>query len=304
MCALLEAASKAPALLAATGNATVITSMLSFYRTWVNRLRDQLRVIPDAKITLYNQYARRLEELRQMEDAEILQNADVVAVTTTGAAKYRNLIYKLKTKIVVIEEAAEVLEAHIITSMPKSTQHLILIGDHQQLRPSPTVYELAKKYNLETSLFERLIKVGIPHVTLNIQHRMRPEIADLIRPRIYENLQDHKSVLNRDQISGIQKSMFFITHDVHEENLKDGKSKQNQHEVDFLVALCDYLLKQGYKPEQITILTMYSGQLFAIHKKMKEQLRQGVRATAVDNFQGEENDIILLSLVRSNDQVS
>ena len=57
----------------------------------------------------------------------------------------------------IVEEAAEVLEAHIVTSMPETTQHLILIGDHQQLKPSPTVYELAIKYNLDMSLFERMV---------------------------------------------------------------------------------------------------------------------------------------------------
>ena len=58
----------------------------------------------------------------------------------------------------IVEEAAEVLEAHIVTSMPETTQHLILIGDHQQLKPSPTVYDLAKKYNLDLSLFERMVR--------------------------------------------------------------------------------------------------------------------------------------------------
>lgn len=57
----------------------------------------------------------------------------------------------------IIEEAAEVLEAHIVTSMPLSTEHLILIGDHQQLKPSPTVYKLAIEHKLDVSMFERLV---------------------------------------------------------------------------------------------------------------------------------------------------
>jgi len=60
----------------------------------------------------------------------------------------------------IVEEAAEVLEAHIVTSMPETTQHLILIGDHQQLKPSPTVYDLAVKYQLDMSLFERLVSLN------------------------------------------------------------------------------------------------------------------------------------------------
>ena len=58
----------------------------------------------------------------------------------------------------IVEEAAEVLEAHIVTSLPRNTEHLILIGDHQQLKPSPTVYELATKFNLDVSMFERMVR--------------------------------------------------------------------------------------------------------------------------------------------------
>ena len=66
-------------------------------------------------------------------------------MTTTGAAKHRTVLEQIQPKIVVVEEAAEVLEAHIITAVTQGTQHLILIGDHKQLKPNPTVYRLATK---------------------------------------------------------------------------------------------------------------------------------------------------------------
>lgn len=69
-----------------------------------------------------------------------------------------------------------------------------------------------------------------------------------------------------------------------------------------MVALCRYLLKQDYKPEQITILTTYSGQLLCLRNLMPASQFAGVRVHVVDKYQGEENDIILLSLVRSNSQ--
>ena len=55
---------------------------------------------------------------------------------------------------------SQVLEAHIITTLSRGCEHLILIGDHKQLRPSPTVYKLAKDFNLDVSLFERMIANG------------------------------------------------------------------------------------------------------------------------------------------------
>lgn len=75
----------------------------------------------------------------------------------------------LESKIVIVEEAAAIFEAHIVTALSTGCEHLILIGDHVQLRPNPSVYHLAVKYKLDVSLFERLIKNGFPNVRLNIQ---------------------------------------------------------------------------------------------------------------------------------------
>lgn len=68
----------------------------------------------------------------------------------------------------------------------------------------------------------------------------------------------------------------------------------------FVVALCRYLLLQEYKPEQITILTTYTGQLYCLRNLMPAKEFSGVKVHVVDKYQGEENDIVLLSLVRSN----
>jgi superfamily I DNA and/or RNA helicase len=69
------------------------------------------------------------------------------------------------------------------------------------------------------------------------------------------------------------------------------------------LALARHLLMQGLEPKQITILTTYSGQLLHFKKLRKSHaILQDVRISIVDNFQGEEADIIILSLVRSNDE--
>lgn len=66
----------------------------------------------------------------------------------------------------VVEEAAEVLESHQIAILNENIQHLILIGDHQQLRPKVECFDLEKEYKVNVSLFERLINNQIPYVTL------------------------------------------------------------------------------------------------------------------------------------------
>lgn len=113
-------------------------------------------------------------------------------MTTTGAAKFNKVIQKVRSPIVVVEEAAEVLESHIITALSSATKHLILIGDHEQLRPKTgisssclchqwlAVYELTKHFHMDVSLFERMVKNGVEHSTLLRQRRMRPEISKIM----------------------------------------------------------------------------------------------------------------------------
>ena len=274
------------------------------YLFWLRLFQETCRDQISRKSQDYESICKRFTEVRDYEELHVLREAVVIGMTTTGAAKYRALLEVIKPTIVVVEEAAEVLEAHIITSLTKGTQHLILIGDHKQLRPNPTVYSLAKEYNLDVSLFERMVNSGMHCHQLSTQRRMRPEIARLMR-FIYDDLQDHDSVYKYDKVRGVSKNMFFIDHrcleDESEVNDKI-KSHSNQHEAEYIAALCEYFLLQGYAPNQITVLTMYSGQVLALKRTMPKAKFEGVRVTAVDNFQGEENDIILLSLVRCNNQ--
>ena len=83
------------------------------------------------------------------------------------------------------------------------THSLCFTGDHKQLKPNPTVFELAREYHLDLSLFERMVNNKLPVKTLNIQHRMRPEVSKFIRTNIYDRLDDHTSVLGREHIRGM-----------------------------------------------------------------------------------------------------
>ncbi|XP_021964846.2 NFX1-type zinc finger-containing protein 1-like [Folsomia candida] len=245
---------------------------------------------------------RRSAQIRKYGDSQILKHCKVVGMTTTGAGKHYDILQNLNSKIVIVEEAAEVQESHIATCLTKSCQHLILIGDHHQLKPSTTVYELSKKYNLDVSLFERMINNKLQSYKLKEQHRMRPEIADLVRGTIYPELTDATSVLSYPDILGMTQNMFFISHKELENCEADSMSKSNEFEADYLFGLCRYLIHQGYSPSQITVLATYTGQMFLLKGKFRGMdATSGVRITCVDNFQGEENDIILLSLVRSNE---
>ena len=274
------------------------------YKFWLHEyLNEQKRLlyIPAAH---YNFTCKDYSALKEEIDSYVARGSDIIAMTTTGAAKHHHILKNIHPKIVVIEEAAEVFESHIVTCLSPSVQQLVLIGDHKQLRPKPTHYELEKRYNLGMSMFERLVTNDIPYVNLTVQHRMRPEVASLICPAIYQNLQNGKIAVENGQhnIAGVGHSLFFLDH-AHPEKQQDPNesfSHVNTHEAKFMVSFCRYLLRQGYRNDQITLLTMYRGQLMEMKKRMSRSEFEGVRVAAVDDFQGEENDIILLSLVRSN----
>ena len=139
---------------------------------------------------------------------------------------------------------------------------------------------------------------------LGVQHRMRPEVARLIVPAIYPTLENHPSVLEYPSVHGMASNVFFLAHTEMEVADNEGKSHLNPYEAEVALALARHLLMQGYSPEQITILTTYSGQLLHLRKlrRLQKSLVQSVSISVVDNFQGEENDIIILSLVRSNEE--
>ncbi|XP_023016144.2 NFX1-type zinc finger-containing protein 1 isoform X1 [Leptinotarsa decemlineata] len=268
-----------------------------FLMQYLNHLMEEQKKV----YQLYQEKYKIYTEQRDMEDLKIMKENLVVGLTTTSAARLRPVLEALKSPIVIVEEAAEVLEAHIMSALTVHCTQLILIGDHQQLRPTTADYTIETKYQMGVSLFERMIQNNIECHTLNIQHRMRPEICNLIRPSIYSELKDHSSVLGRPKILGVDKVLYFINHKKEEQSCGDS-TKKNLHEVTFLINLAKYLILNGYSPQNITILATYLGQMFEMQRERKKHslILRDVRISVLDNYQGEESDIILLSLVRNN----
>ncbi|EJF65241.1 P-loop containing nucleoside triphosphate hydrolase protein [Dichomitus squalens LYAD-421 SS1] len=275
---------------------------------------------------------------------QLLRNVDIIGCTTTGAAKLTALLKGIGPKVLLVEEAGQVLEAHVLGSLVPSVQHMILIGDPLQLRPTLNNYTLSMDhhhgklvYKLDMSLMERLSSSGLPMSQINVQRRMRPEIADLVRMTLYPKLEDHELVKNYPHVQGMAKDVFFFTHD-HKENggEDDFVSKYNQFEVDMIKDLVLYLLRQGpYSAEgDIVVLCAYLGQLSRLRDALSnevavvlderdqaelddrnaeaEDVSQSTSAfervkvshrvllRTIDNFQGEEAKIVILSLVRNS----
>jgi len=102
----------------------------------------------------------------------------------------------VKPSIMIVEEAAEVLEAQLVAAIPSSVEHLIMIGDHKQLRPQVHHQKLRKKHYMDLSMFERLVNCGLPFQQLRHQSRMREEFADLLNKlSLYNDLRTNQKVL-------------------------------------------------------------------------------------------------------------
>jgi len=165
---------------------------------------------------------RRIDELQKsisglldLASTHIIKQKRIIACTTNGASKYAEAIQSASPNIVIVEEAGEILEAHILTCMGPNTQQLILIGDHKQLKPKcehTLSVQGGRGYDLNCSLFERLVLKGFPHVTLRQQFRMRPAISASIRHLTYPDLEDAPSTLTRLNLRGFSDNVIWMDH--------------------------------------------------------------------------------------------
>ncbi|KAG5647446.1 hypothetical protein DXG03_009376 [Asterophora parasitica] len=251
--------------------------------TWTNSIyQEQVDAIHNTAAA-YNRCQDDLSQHWAEKDTEILRTKRIIGCTTTAAAKYSNNIQAASPDIVLVEEAGEILESHVLTAMGPKTSQVILIGDHKQLRPKVNKYELTVEkedgYDLNRSLFERLILRGYPHAKLSEQHRMRPEISALIRSLTYPELVDAPKTHNRPDLRGAQNNIIFVNHDHPEDNAthladrRDGgstSSKQNTYEVEMVLKILRYLAQQGYGTDSMVILTPYLGQLQKLQQALKK----------------------------------
>ena len=242
---------------------------------------------------------RRFTSLFNQADAQVFNQVDIVGITTTGLANNADLVRSLRAKVLICEEAGEVLESHILTTFLPSVQHAILIGDYLQLRPKISTQRLSAehdsdgpKYNLDESLFERLANLSPPSDHLSIgegedadtpvrfpvaqldhQRRMHPSIASLVRRTLYPNLSDHSRTHTYDEIPGFKRRLFWLDHRIMEDpnDPEDPmRSKTNTGEAEMVVSVVKHLCKQEhYKPGQIAILTPYVGQLRLLRDQLE-----------------------------------
>ncbi|CAC5419181.1 unnamed protein product [Mytilus coruscus] len=105
----------------------------------------------------YKRAQEHFEEIQQIADIKILKKAKLAACTTTRAARDIEILKRVSPSIMLIEEAAEIPEHHVVACLTSSCQQLIIIGDHQQLRPSYNDYKTALQHKINISLLKDLL---------------------------------------------------------------------------------------------------------------------------------------------------
>ncbi|KAK2770210.1 dead box helicase [Colletotrichum kahawae] len=260
-----------------------------------------------------NDITRELKVVRWQEDIETIQEsgARIIGCTTTGLTKYRGLIAAMQPRVMMIEEAAETREANITAALFPTLQQIILVGDHMQLAPHADVLELSKPpFNLNVSLFQRLVERGIEYSSLQIQRRMVPEIRRLLSGW-YPLLVDHDCTRAHDAVPGMGSQRLLWFDHQQPESANRYASKFNTFEAGMVVGLYNHLVFNGTRPSDITVLTFYSGQKTYIENVLRRKCQsRGRQSTAgyeqagpevqtVDGYQGKENEVILISVTRS-----
>ena len=271
----------------------------------------------------YKQILGAIKELDDEHKVSILQEKKIVGMTITGASIHRNLLQTLRPEIIIIEEAAEVLEPQLIAVLGDWVKHMILIGDHKQLRPRVDSYLLARDHHLDVSMMERLVDNNYPYATLQMQNRMRPEMVPLLED-IYPELTSNLPRVQKNVAPDFIPSMFFWA---HEDPETLDRSFSNVKEADRAIQLALLFLEQGYRTNQISILGAYQAQVKLLrqklakaeknHAKIFEKSRElddarsdpneqqaTIKVHTIDMYQGDENEIVIISMVRSNPESS
>eukprot|EP00922_Rhytidocystis_sp_ex-Travisia-forbesii_P000527 GHVS01000780.1.p1 GENE.GHVS01000780.1~~GHVS01000780.1.p1 ORF type:complete len:953 (-),score=91.30 GHVS01000780.1:230-3088(-) len=248
-----------------------------------------------------------LQSLRSVEKLHVLKNARIVGCTISGASTHCELLQEFSPDVAIVEEAAEILESMLIAALPPSIQQIALIGDHCQLRPVVEEYELRKINRFDVSMMERLFSYspqsGLPYprAQLGYQNRMRKELADIVK-LFYPNLRTNESrVKDNLALSVVKSSFFFLEKDSYmEKKQPGGVSLTNDGEAEDIIKFIKRILSEDYKASQITVLSAYRGQCGLLHGLLTVNGYSEVVCKTIDMYQGDENDFILVSCVRSS----
>lgn len=255
----------------------------------------------------------RATELEVQIDTDLFSEARVIACTLVGSAN-RVLTNHTFTTL-FIDEAAQALEAACWIAIGKADR-VILAGDHHQLPPTIKCIEAARG-GLDRTLMQKVAANKPETVSLlKIQYRMHEDIMRFSSHWFYQDeLKAAPEVSQRGILAYDTPVVWFDTADCdfEEDRLSESMSRINKQEAVLLVeqlqSYIEKITKERVLDESIDfgLISPYKSQVQYIRGLIKRNaffkpFRKLITVHTVDGFQGQERDVIMISLVRANDQ--
>lgn len=282
-------------------------------REMTGRLRKSGR---EDRERLHNQLTKlrvRATGLEIRIDTELFTEARVIACTLVGAAS--RVLERKRFSSLFIDEAAQAIEAACWIAISRADR-VILAGDHCQLPPTIKCIEAARG-GLGRTLLEKVVLHKPETVSLlKIQYRMHEDIMRFPSRWFYHDELEaapevkYRGILDFDTpVSWIDTSEL----DLQEKAVAEGTGRLNTGEAELLVReLKNYMERIGIRrilEEHIDfgVISPYRAQVHYLRHLLKKEpffrpCRRLITVHTVDGFQGQERDVIMISLVRANEK--
>ncbi len=285
-------------------------------------IRKAMRELRSAKRRGSDSYHQKMDRLKSREtelelriNNELFNSARVIACTLAGSAN--RVLQGMKFTTLFIDEAAQALEAACWIAISKANR-VIFAGDHCQLPPTVKCLE-AIKGGLARSLMERIVESNPQVVTLlQVQYRMNDAIMRFSSEWFYHGQVEsapevkYRSILDLDTpITWVDTAQLNI--EAHEELVGETYGRINRAEAQLTITtLQQYFERLGRQRViddrlDVGIISPYRAQVQLLRRMLRKSayfkpLRHLITVNTVDGFQGQERDIIVISMVRHNDQ--
>lgn len=230
---------------------------------------------------------KEIKDIRSYFDEKLMEAAEVVLGTPVG------LINSFQENnhfdVLVMDEAGQALEPLAWAIFPLADSW-ILAGDPFQLPPTVLSQEATQK-GFNKSILEQSFRNAQNVYLLDTQYRMRSSISQFSSEYFYEGALKTPDSLN-DRGEHV---VYFDTAGTgfEEKAGDDGTSRINEGELEIVEKL---IISEGIKPEKTAFISPYSGQVALA----KDRLDAKIRINTIDSFQGQESEVVIISLVRSN----
>ncbi|WP_419698025.1 AAA domain-containing protein [Mucilaginibacter sp. NFX135] len=265
----------------------------------------------DQRKALFNEAHKIMKDVAATEQHivdDLVSKAQVITATLVGANHYT--IRDVKFETVVIDEAGQALEPACWIPILKA-QKVILAGDHCQLPPTIKSAEAAKN-GLSTTLLEKCATLHPEAmVLLEEQYRMHEAIMGFSSAEFYQNrLKAHTSVAQRLLFQGDMPVSFVDTAGCGFDEQQQGTSVANPEEAAFLLKHLNKLvvnLTDTANFPSVAIIAPYKEQIRVLNELMAAHPEllphsEHISINTVDSFQGQERDVVYISMTRSNSE--